>query len=163
MGTHLHLKAVPEAGFREEFVWLEELFDAAYQRGFPTDEVEDLIEKDFFDLDHLVCGAERHNIVPEEPGSLLIFGGRPVYSPDGDHVPPYVVLDAKEVELAAGFVAATSFETLWEASGAELKASSWGWPEDEVREMFHAHYAGLREVYVKAAAGGCVMAKYFSF
>jgi hypothetical protein len=161
MGYHLHLIAVPEAELREDGVWLAELFAASWDREEkPPDAVEMVIRKDFFTLDHLLCGAEKHDIGPWLPASLLIFGGRPVYHPE--YADPYVLLTPDEVRAAAEFLGTTTFEELWTASGAEL-AASWGWPEEEVAETLAAHFARLRETYTRAAAEGRVMAKYFAF
>ncbi|MFF9621207.1 DUF1877 family protein [Streptomyces griseosporeus] len=161
MGYHLHLIAVPEAGLREDGVWLAELFDASWNsEEEPPDAVEMVIQKDFFALDHLLCGAEKHDIGPWLPASLVIFGGRPVYHPE--YPDPYVLLASDEVRVAAGFLEATAFEELWAVSGAGL-AAAWGWPEEKVAEIFARYYADLRETYARAAAEGRVMAKNFAF
>ncbi|MFI9154817.1 DUF1877 family protein [Streptomyces sp. NPDC053367] len=164
MGYHLHLIAVPEAELREDGVWLAELFAAswdAWSGGEKSpDAVETVIEKDFFTLDHLLCGAEKHDIGPWLPASLLIFGGRPVYHPK--YPDPYVLLTPEEVRVAADFIRRTAFEELWAVSGVEL-AASWGRPRAEVAEMLAGHYADLRDTYGRAAAEGRVVAKYFAF
>ncbi|MFJ8085992.1 DUF1877 family protein [Streptomyces sp. NPDC096205] len=161
MGYHLHLIAVPEAELREDGVWLAELFEASWDSEEKSpDAVEMVIHKDFFTLDHLLCGAEKHDIGPWLPASLLIFGGRPVYHPT--YPDPYVLLTPEDVRLGAEFLKATAFEDLWAVSGAEL-AGSWGWPEEKVAEMLAQYYVDLRDTYVRAAAEGRAMAKNFAF
>ncbi|MET9736096.1 DUF1877 family protein [Streptomyces sp. NPDC006458] len=161
MGYHLHLIAVPEAELREDGVWLEELFDASWNSDEESpDDIEMVIEKDFFALDHLVCGAEKHDIGPWLPASLLIFGGRPVHHPE--YPDPYVLLTPDEVRLAAEFARTTDFAELWAASGPG-PAASWGRPEEKVAELLAGYYTDLRDTYVSAAREGRAMAKYFSF
>ncbi|MFE1953623.1 hypothetical protein ACFW9D_24510 [Streptomyces sp. NPDC059524] len=157
MGFHMHLKAVVVEQPPQDFDALAELFAAAYDRGFPTDEIEDLIHKDFFQIDTLCKAAS-----PDEAGELVIFGGAPVHPPAGSPEPPFVVLDPDGVRAAAAFLASSSFERLWEAGGAAV-AERWGRPEDEIRSAFESHVTGLRDTYGRAAALGLAMAKHFSF
>ncbi|MFI7011440.1 DUF1877 family protein [Streptomyces sp. NPDC050145] len=157
MGYHMHLKAITVEQPPADFEGLAKLFADAYDRGFPTDEIEDLIHKDFFQVDELCKAA-----APDGAGELVVFGGEPVYPPEGSPEPPLVVLDPEGVRAAAEFLASCSFERIWEAGGTVI-AKNWGWPEDEVRSIFASHVDGLRDTYGRAAALGLAMAKHFSF
>ncbi|MER6976170.1 DUF1877 family protein [Streptomyces carpinensis] len=163
MGYHLHLIAVREDELRDDAAWLDELFDAAWDAEPAPDTVQMVVQKDFVALDRLVCGEEKHAIGPEEPASLLICGGRPVYHPRHQEGPPYVLLTAAEVRLAGRFVESTDFEELWAAAGDEFEHDPVGREEGEMRAMFRRYYERLRDTYGRAAGEDRAMAKHFSF
>ncbi|MFF8593227.1 DUF1877 family protein [Streptomyces sp. NPDC015220] len=164
MGYHVHLIAVREDEPLDDPAWLDRLFSAAWDAEEPSPgSIESVIHKDFFDLDRLVRGSGARALGPEEPASLLIFGGRPVYRRPNSDEPPYIVLSADEVRAAARFAESTDFEDLWAAADSGLTADPPGWGEGEVREMFRDHYARLSDTYRRAAAEGRAVVKDFSF
>lgn len=80
-----------------------------------------------------------------------MYGGRPVaHSADADPSnPPLGILDPPGVSRAAGFLAAVSFDQLWNVVGAELGA----------REEFLDHHRDLQRFYGQAASAGHAVVK----
>jgi hypothetical protein len=165
MSFHMHLRAVQNSEVRHDHAWIMEFMGAAwswdvhqaeYEAGIATS-----IEKDFSSVHELYEAGS--DLVEGRGGEweLPVYGGDTVHHPDEEQ-PPFVHLTPDAVRRASAFLAAVSFDGLWETAGPKLHAEfGAGWPEDDVREIYAEHHADLRDFYQRAALGGDAVVKAF--
>ncbi|WP_129307228.1 DUF1877 family protein [Streptomyces sp. L2] len=161
MSIHLHLRTVAESEFRDDHTWLAAFMSEAWDNH--PDEyaagIADSIEKVFSSVNDLYAAAEVLEADVDKPWTLPIYGGRPVaHSADADPSnPPLMILEPPGVSQAAAFLAAVSFDELWNIAGAKL--SGWAGEEAAVRQEFLDIHQDLQGFYRRAASAGHAVVK----
>ncbi|MFF9850522.1 DUF1877 family protein [Streptomyces litmocidini] len=150
-----------ESEIREDHTWLTAYMAKAwddhaveYAAG-----VADSISKVWDSVNDLYTAADVAGTRAEGPWTLPIYGGRPVaHGPGADlHDPPMIFMDPPEVSRAADFLAAVSFDELWNAVGTRLGG---GGPDEALfRQEYLEHHESLRGFYARAASSGHAVVK----
>ncbi|MFF9566895.1 DUF1877 family protein [Streptomyces sp. NPDC014685] len=157
MSIHLHFRAVAESGIRDDHTWLAAFMSEAWDNDVAEHEagIAHSINKGWDAVNDLYAAADAPCTDADEPWNLPIYGGRPV--PHGAGVdpsdPPLMLLEVPGVSQAARFLAAVSFDALWNVAGAGLSAVG------GTREEFLDHHRELQKFYGQAASAGHAVVK----
>ncbi|MCX4791170.1 MULTISPECIES: DUF1877 family protein [unclassified Streptomyces] len=165
MSFHMHLRSVQNSEVRLDYAWIEEFMGAAWDWDARQAEykagIAESIEKDFSSVHELYEAGSDLSGGRGGAWELPIFGGDIVYHP-ADEQPPFLHLPPDTVRRASAFLADVSFDVLWEAAGPELHtAFGPGWAEEDVRDIYDQHHAGLLAFYQRAAMAGRAVVKGF--
>jgi uncharacterized protein DUF1877 len=156
VSIHFHLRAIAEAEIRDDHTWLAAFMGEAWDNH--PDEyaigIANSIDKVFDSVNDLYDAAGRVDVLEtgaDKPWTLPVYGGRPVaHTADADPSnPPLAILDPLGVSRAADFLAAVSFDRLWNVAGAKLGP----------REEFLDHHRDLQRFYGQAASAGHAVIK----
>ncbi|WP_431989743.1 DUF1877 family protein [Streptomyces albogriseolus] len=120
--------------------------------GMPPSALSGAVDLDDAAADVLGTDADRSWTLP-------IYGGRPVpHSADADPSnPPLMLLEPPEVSQAADFLAAVSFDQLWNVARARIMGP--GWDEAQARQEFLSCHRDLQRFYGRAASAGHAVVK----
>ncbi|MGW3660004.1 DUF1877 family protein [Streptomyces sp. NPDC005151] len=162
MSIEMQLRAMPESEIREDWTWLEEFMGAAgdFDR-FQAERragIAEAVEYHFHAL-HEVYAAKYARQGPHD-WELPVFGGSPVYHATYDR-PPFLILRPAQVCEAARFLAAASFDDLWEAARPKVLRSFSAFDEAEVKGWFLTHHTDLRAFYSRTASTDNAVVKAF--
>lgn len=117
MSIEMQLRAMPESEIREDWAWLEEFMGAARDSDrFQAERqagIAELVERNFPALHEVYEAA--YTLQGSRAWELPVFGGSPVYHATYDQ-PPFLILRPAQVREVADFLAAVSFDDLWEAT-----------------------------------------------
>ncbi|MEU6865026.1 DUF1877 family protein [Streptomyces sp. NPDC046876] len=162
MSIHLHLRAVAESEIRDDHTWLTAFMAEAWDK-IPAEYaagIADSIDKVWDSVNDLyAAAADVLDADADKPWELPIYGGRPVaHSADADPSdPPLMILEPPGVSQAADFLAAVSFDDLWNVAGAKFTRR--GWDEAQARQELLDHHRSLRGLYGRAASAGHAVVK----
>ncbi|MDV5143398.1 DUF1877 family protein [Streptomyces sp. SBC-4] len=157
MSIYLHFRAVAESEIRDDHTWLAAFMSEAWENDI--DEyaagIAHSINKGWDAVNDLYAAADALHADADRPWELPIYGGRPVsHSDDADPSdPPLMLLEPSGVSQAAGFLAAVSFDELWNVVGGRFSARGW------TRQEYLEHHRDLQEFYGQAASAGHVVVK----
>ncbi|MEV0691052.1 DUF1877 family protein [Streptomyces sp. NPDC050388] len=137
MSIKMQLRAMPESEIREDWAWLEEFMGAAgdfdrfqAERRAGTAEV---VEYHFPALHEVYEAA--YTLQGSPDWELPVFGGSPVYHATHDQ-PPFLILRPAQVREVADFLAAVSFDALWDAARPKVLPPFSAFDEAEVKGWF---------------------------
>ncbi|MET9448953.1 DUF1877 family protein [Streptomyces cinerochromogenes] len=157
MSIYLHFRAVVESEIRDDHTWLAAFMSKAWE-----DRVDEYaagvacsINKGWGSVNDFYAAADSLDTDADESPILPIYGGRPVpHSADADPSdPPLMLLEPPGVSQAAQFLAAVSFDELWNVVGARFSALGW------TRQELLDHHRNLRGFYERAASAGHAVVK----
>ncbi|WP_405851323.1 YfbM family protein [Streptomyces sp. NBC_00090] len=157
MSIYLHFRAVAESEIRDDHTWLSAFMSDAWE-----DHIDEYaagitcsINKGWDSVNDLYAAADALDTDADEPWILPIYGGRPVpHSADADPSdPPLMLLEPPGVSQAAHFLAAVSFDALWNVAGARFSALGW------TRQELLDHHRHLQGFYGRAASAGHAVVK----
>ncbi len=119
------------------------------------------IDKVWNSVNDLYAAADLFDADAGKPWTLPIYGGRPVaHGVDADPTnPPLMVLEPTGVSQAAVFLAAVSFDALWNVAGSKIGGFGEGKGEGQARQEFFEHHGHLRRFYGRAASAGQAVVK----
>lgn len=160
MSIKMQLRAMSESEIRDDWTWLEEVMGEALDR-FQAERLAGTAEAvpyHFHALNEVYAAAYS----PQGPydWELPVFGGTPVHH-EADSQPPFVITRPTEVREAAGFLAAASFDDLWEAARPKVLTPFSAFDEAEVKGWFLTHHTDLRAFYSRSASAGNAVVKAF--
>jgi hypothetical protein len=161
MSIHLHVRAVAESEIRDDHTWLAAFMSEAWDNH--PDEyaagIADSINKVWGTVNDLYAAADVLGTDADKSWTLPIYGGRPVpHSADADPSnPPLMLLEPPGVSQAADFLAAVSFDQLWNVAGARIIGP--GWDEAQARQEFLNYHRDLQGFYGRAASAGHAVVK----
>ncbi|MFE5483393.1 DUF1877 family protein [Streptomyces sp. NPDC056527] len=162
MSIEMQLRAMPESEIREEWAWLDEFMGAAgdFDR-FQAERqagIAEVVEYHFPALHTVYEGA----CTPQGPHDweLPVFGGSPVYHATHGQ-PPFLILRPDQVREVADFLAAVSFDDLWEAARPKVLPPFSAFGEAEVKGWFLTHHADLKAFYLRNVSTGHAIVKAF--
>ncbi|POX56626.1 DUF1877 domain-containing protein [Streptomyces sp. Ru71] len=158
MSIHLHLRAVAASEIRDDHTWLAAFMSEAWDNlpGEYAAGIARSINKVFNSVNDLYAAAESTGSGADQSWTLPIYGGRPVAHSADLFDPPLMILDQPGVSQAADFLAAVSFDELWNTAGAKLSLFQ---DASLARQEFLDHHRDLRGFYGRAAAAGHVVVK----
>ncbi|MFB8000407.1 DUF1877 family protein [Streptomyces sp. NPDC056002] len=160
MSIKMQLRAMSESEIREEWTWLEEVLGDALDR-FRAERragIAEAVPYHFHALNEVYAAARSPRGAHD--WELPVFGGTPVYHAANSR-PPFVIARPTEVREAANFLAAVSFDDLWEAAGPKVLPPFSAFAEAEVKGWFLKHHTDLRAFYSRSASAGTAVVKAF--
>ncbi|WP_030694253.1 DUF1877 family protein [Streptomyces globisporus] len=162
MSIHVHFRAVAASEIREDHTWLTAYMWKAWDEH--VDECEAGVATSIAKVwdavaDLYAAAADAVGADADAPWTLPIYGGRPVAHGAGAdlHDPPMIFMDPPEVSLAADFLAAVSFDGLWNSAGTRFGGRG---PDHALfRQEYLEHHESLRSFYAQAASWGHAVVK----
>ncbi|MFD4977642.1 DUF1877 family protein [Streptomyces sp. NPDC058424] len=160
MSIKMQLRAMSESEIREEWTWLEEVMGDALDR-FQAERragIAEAVPHHFHALNEVYAAASSQR--GAEDWELPVFGGTPVYHAANSQS-PFVIARPTEVREAANFLAAASFDDLWEAARPKVLPPFSAFDEAEVKGWFLTHHTDLHAFYSRSASAGNAAVKAF--
>ncbi|WP_327249695.1 DUF1877 family protein [Streptomyces sp. NBC_01320] len=102
------------------------------------------------------------NLTPQgsHDWELPVFGGDPVYHATYNQ-PPFLILRPAQVRDVADFLAAVSFDDLWEVARPKVLPPFSAFDEAEVKGWFLTHHTDLQAFYTRTVPTGHAVVKAF--
>ncbi len=162
MSIEMQLHAMPESEIRDDWAWLAEFmgdagdfdrFQAERQAG-----IAEVVEYHFPALHQVYKAA--YTPQGSHDWELPVFGGDPVYHATHNQ-PPFLILRPAQVREVTDFLAAVSFDDLWEVARPKVLPPFSAFDEAEVKGWFLTHHTDLQAFYTRTVPTGHAVVKAF--
>ncbi|MFD5446806.1 MULTISPECIES: DUF1877 family protein [unclassified Streptomyces] len=162
MSIEMQLRAMPESDIREDWAWLDEFMgdvgDVDRFQAECRDGIAEVVESHFPALHEVYRAAYAPQGSPD--WELAVFGGSAVYHATHRR-PPFLILRPVQVREVASFLAAVSFDDIWEAARPKVLPPFSAFDEAEVKGWFLGHHNDLRAFYNRTGPTGHAVVKAF--